>query len=93
MTTYLLPLLLLKQDLLDLDAFWSPVGNSSKIASVILDIAKDPQQQKEDKLSEIVGTIRAPVLPQSKQNPNKYPNAEAIWYFPGRQKSQSISSF
>jgi hypothetical protein len=69
----LLPLLL-KQDLLDLDAFWSaPVGDSSKIESVILDIAKDLQQQKEDKLSEILGTIRAPVLPQSKRNPNKYP--------------------
>jgi hypothetical protein len=66
-------LLLLKQDLLDLDAFWSPVGDSSKIASVILDIAKDLQQQKEDKLSEILGTLRAPVSPQSKQNPNKYP--------------------
>jgi hypothetical protein len=40
MKTNLLPLLL-KQDLLDLDAFWSPAGDSSKIASVILDIAKD----------------------------------------------------
>jgi hypothetical protein len=39
----------------------------------ILDIAKDLQQQKEDKLSEILGTIRAPVSPQSKHNPNKYP--------------------
>jgi hypothetical protein len=36
--TNLLPLLL-KQDLLDLDAFWSPVGDSSKIASDILVIA------------------------------------------------------
>jgi hypothetical protein len=66
-------LLLLRQDLLDLDAFWSPVGDSSKITSVILDIAKDLQQQKEDKLSEILGTIRALALLQSKQNPNKYP--------------------
>jgi hypothetical protein len=38
-----------------------------------LDIAKDLRQQKEDKLSEILGTIRAPVSPQSKQSPNKYP--------------------
>jgi hypothetical protein len=72
MKTNLLPLLL-KQDLLDLDAFWSPVRDSSKIASVILDITKDLRQQKEDKLSEILGTIRAPVSPQSKQSPNKYP--------------------
>jgi hypothetical protein len=71
MKTNLLPLLL-KQDLLDLDVFWSPVGDSSKITSVILDFAKDLQRQKEAKLSEILGTIRAPVLPQSKQNPNKY---------------------
>jgi hypothetical protein len=53
--------------------FWKPVGDSNVIASVILDNAKDLQQQKEDKLSEIPGTIRAHVSPQSKQNPNKYP--------------------
>ena len=67
MKTNLLPLIL-KQELLDLDAFWSPVGDSSQIVSVILDIAKDLQQQKDDKLSEILGTIRASVSPQSKQN-------------------------
>jgi hypothetical protein len=72
MKTNLLPLLL-KQDIIDLDAFWSPAGDASKIASVILDIAKDLQQQKEDKLSDILGTIRAPVSLRSKQNPNKYP--------------------
>jgi hypothetical protein len=43
MKTNLLPLLL-KQDLLDLDAFWSPLGDSSRIASVISDIAKDLRQ-------------------------------------------------
>jgi predicted metal-dependent hydrolase len=72
MKTNLLPLLL-KQDLLNLDALWSPVGDSSKIGSLILDIAKDLQQQKEEKLSEILGTIRVPVSPQRKQNPNNYP--------------------
>ena len=72
MKTNLLPLIL-KQELLDQDAFWSPVGDSEKIASVILDIAKDLQQQKDEKLSEILGTIRAPVSPRSQQNPHKYP--------------------
>jgi hypothetical protein len=72
MKTMLLPLLL-KKEILDLDAFWSPVGDPSEIASVILDIAKDLQLQRDDKLSDILSTIQAPVSPQSKQNPNRYP--------------------
>jgi hypothetical protein len=72
MKTKLLPLIL-KQELLDLDAFWSPIGDSDKIASVIIDIARELQQQKDDKLSEILGTSRAPVSPQTQDNPNKYP--------------------
>jgi hypothetical protein len=64
--------LILEQELLDLDSFWQPVGNSNAIISVILDIAKDLQKQKEDELSEILGTTRkAPLSPQSKQNPSK----------------------
>jgi hypothetical protein len=50
-------LLVLKKEILDLDAFWLPVGDPSEIASVILDIAKDLQQQKDGKLSDILGTI------------------------------------
>jgi hypothetical protein len=65
--------LILKQELLDLDSFWQPVGDSNAIISVILDLAKDLQKQKEDELSEILGTTRAPLSPQSKQNPSKYP--------------------
>ncbi len=72
MKTTLLPLIL-KQELLDLDAFWLPIGDSDKIASVIIDIARELQQQKDDKLSEILGTSRAPVLPQTPDNLNKYP--------------------
>ena len=68
----LLPLIL-KQELLDLDSFWQPVEDSNKIVSAILDIAKDLQAQKEDKLSEILGTTRSPLSPQSKQNPSKFP--------------------
>jgi hypothetical protein len=72
MKSLLLPLLL-KPELVDSDSFWQPVGDSNAIVSVILDIAKDLQTQKEDKLSEILGTTRAPLSPQSKQNPSKYP--------------------
>ena len=72
MKSLLLPLIL-KQEVLDSDSFWEPVGDSNKIVSIILDIAKDLQEQKEDKLSEILGTTRAPMSPQSKTNPNKYP--------------------
>jgi len=69
----LLPLILKKQELIDLDTLWSPVGDCNEIASVILDIAKDRQQQRDKKLSEILGTLKAPISPQSKVNPNKYP--------------------
>jgi hypothetical protein len=72
MKSLLLPLLL-KPELLESDSFWQPLGDSNAIVSVILDIAKDLQAQKEDKLSEILGTTRAPLSPQSKQNPSKYP--------------------
>jgi hypothetical protein len=77
MKTLLLPLIL-KQELLDSDSFWEPAGDLNEIVSVILDIAKELQEQKEDKLSEILGTIRAPVSPQSKQNPNKYPTMKRL---------------
>jgi hypothetical protein len=73
MKSLLLPLILKKEQLDLEESFWEPVGDFNKIVSVILDIAKDLQEQKEDKLSEILGTIRAPVSPQSKLNPNKYP--------------------
>jgi hypothetical protein len=77
MKTLLLPLII-KQELIDLDSFWEPVGDSNAIVSAILDIAKDLQEQKEDKLSEILGTTRAPISPQSKQNPNKYPTLKQL---------------
>ncbi len=73
MKSNLLPLILKKEALLDLETFWSPVGDCDQIASVILDIAKDLQQEKDDGLSLILGTTKAPVSPQSKQNPSKYP--------------------
>jgi hypothetical protein len=41
--------------------FWQPVGDSNAIVSVILELAKDLQKQKEDELSEILGTTRAPL--------------------------------
>jgi hypothetical protein len=69
MKSLLLPLI----QLLDLDSFWQPVGDSNAIVSVILDLAKDLQKQKEDDLSEILGTTRAPLSPQSKQNPSDGP--------------------
>jgi hypothetical protein len=78
MKTNLLPLLLLNKESLNLDSFWKPVGDSNAIVAVILDIAKDLQQQKDNKLSEILGTIRAPVSPQSKLNPNKYPTLKQL---------------
>jgi hypothetical protein len=92
MKSNLLPLIL-TQELLDLDAFWPPVGDSSKIASVILDITKDLQQQKDDKLPEILGTIRAPVWPPSKLNPSKFPTLKQYGVFlEDRRVHQSLLS-
>jgi hypothetical protein len=71
---------------LDVNTLWLPVGDSNQIASVILGIAKDLQQQRDNKLSVILGTIKAPVSPQSKQNPNVYSsNTEAKWDIIGRR--------
>jgi hypothetical protein len=61
----------------------------------LLDLDLSWEPVNEDKLSEILGTIRAPVSSQSEQNPNKYYptlNTEATGCVFDRQKSPSITS-
>jgi hypothetical protein len=84
-------LLLLKQDLLDLDALWSPVGDSSKSHQSYWTLQKISNSRKKTSCQRYWGPSEHQFTTKQTK-PKKEPNAEAIWHFPGRQKSPSISS-
>lgn len=67
----LLPLIL-KKDILD-TLFWKDKIDDEKIFEILSEICGEIHQEREEKLSTILGTSIKPLSPQTKSNPNSFP--------------------
>jgi hypothetical protein len=72
----LLPLLLVKEELLHTD-FWAPEVDLAAVEAALHSIEAELRQHRDNSLSGILQTVQAPTLPNTKENPTVLPKLKA----------------